>query len=213
MALFRSKYSVSVPSTDLLSYIFGSPYRTEGAWPSSEPLLESATEGHFRGYSIDQIKAIVKRVGCGLNQLGAEGKRVMVYGEPNIHFPLAVLGVIAAGAACNILAPGSVDELRSRLRQLDCDLVLFAPQDLKVVCTAAAQLSIPNERLFIVDETLGGEHTRNPEEAGFRHWSYLLNTPGGDIYEWPTLSPDEAKTTIAVLLYTSGYVNSVCNRT
>lgn len=137
----------------------------------------------------------------------------MVYGEPNIHFPLAVLGVIAAGAACNILAPGSVDELRSRLRQLDCDLVLFAPQDLKVVCTAAAQLSIPNERLFIVDETLGGEHTRNPEEAGFRHWSYLLNTPGGDIYEWPTLSPDEAKTTTAVLLYTSGYVKSVCNRT
>ncbi|GKZ33151.1 hypothetical protein AbraIFM66950_002935 [Aspergillus brasiliensis] len=208
MALIRSRYSANPPPTDLLSYLLDSPYRDEGAWPSSEPLLESVAKSDRSGYSIDQIKDIVKRVGCGLHQLGAVGKRVMVYGDANIHFPLVILGVIAAGATCNVLAPGPVEELVSRLRQLDCDIVLFAPQDRELVCTAAASLSIPSERLYMVDESLGGQNGEGLDDGGPRHWSHLLTTPGGDDYEWPRLSPDEAKTTTALLLYTSGTTGS-----
>ncbi|EAW18096.1 class I adenylate-forming enzyme family protein [Aspergillus fischeri NRRL 181] len=60
----------------------------------------------------------------------------------------------------------------------------------------------------MVDESLGGEHTNASEDGAFRHWGHLLKTPGGDIYEWPRLSPDEARTMTAVLLYTSGTTGS-----
>ncbi|GAA89199.1 AMP-binding enzyme [Aspergillus luchuensis] len=208
MSLVQSRYSVNAPQTDLLSYLFGSLYKNEGAWPSSEPLLESAMECDRSGYTIDLIKNIVKRVGCGLHQLGAQGKRVMVYGDANINFPLAILGVIAAGAVCNVLAPGPLDELYSRLRQLNCDIVLFAPQDRKLVCVAAARLGISSEHLFMVDESFGGVNSDGWDDGAFRHWSHLLNTPGGDDYEWPRLSPAEARATTALLLYTSGTTGS-----
>lgn len=207
MSLVRSRYSVDAPQTDLLSYLFDSPYKDAGSWPPSEPLLESAANCDRLGYSVDQIKNVVKRVGCGLNRLGASGKRVMVYGDANINFPLAILGVIAAGASCNVLAPGPVEELISRLRQLDCDIVFFAPQDRELVCTAAAKLSIPSERLFMVDETIDGENIEGSHDGGPRHWGHLLMMPGGADYEWPRLSPAEARTRTALLLYTSGYVD------
>ncbi|KAI2986877.1 hypothetical protein CBS147344_5120 [Aspergillus niger] len=208
MSLVRSRYSVNAPQTDLLSYLFDSPYKDAGSWPSSEPLLESAANRDRSGYSIDQIKNIVKRVGCGFNQLGASGKRVMVYGDANINFPLAILGVIAAGASCNVLAPGPVEELISRLRQLDCDIVFFAPQDRELVCTAAARLSIPSERLFMVDETIDVENIEGSDDGGPRHWGHLLMMPGGDDYEWPRFSPADARTRTALLLYTSGTTGS-----
>ncbi|KAL4997379.1 AMP-binding enzyme [Aspergillus recurvatus] len=204
MSIIRSKYSVSVPPTDLLSYIFDAPYKDEGAWPSSEPILQLSKES-LNGcvYSVDQIKSLVKRLGNGLHHVGARGKRVMIYGEANIHFAIAVLGILAAGAEVNILASSPVEYLISRLQQLKCDIVLFSPEqaDVEAVLGAAGVLRIPSERLFIVDESLSGNGALRDEA---RHWSYLLDTPGGDLYEWPRLSSDEAKSTTAVLLYTSG---------
>ncbi|KAL4914349.1 AMP-binding enzyme [Aspergillus aurantiobrunneus] len=200
MATIQPRYTVKPPATDLLSYLFSTPYKNEGAWPSSTPLLQPAKAGS-PCYTAHELTTLTKRIGCGLYTLGARGKRVMVYGDANIHFPLAVLGVIASGAACNMLAPGRVEALVSRLRQLECDIVLFAPGDRDVVAAAAAELGIPAERLFVVDESLRGEGFALD---GARHWSFLLDTPGGDAYEWPRLSPDEAKSTTAILLYTSG---------
>ncbi|KAL4973577.1 hypothetical protein BDW66DRAFT_101234 [Aspergillus desertorum] len=204
MSIVKSKYSVTVPPTDLLSYIFGPPYKDEGAWPSSEPILQSSKgSSSGSGYCIDQIESLVKRLGNGLHHLGARGRRVMIYGEANIHFAIAVLGILAAGAEVNILASSPVEYLVSRLRQLKCDIVLFAPgqTDAEAVLGAAAALQLSREKLFIVDESLSGGGTL---EGGVKHWSYLLDTPGGDLYDWPRLSLDEAKNTTAVLLYTSG---------
>ncbi|KAL2872531.1 AMP-binding enzyme [Aspergillus lucknowensis] len=169
------------------------------------PLLQSASEDKAGSpcYTIHQITTLIKRIGCGLYKLNARGKRVMVYGAANIHFPLAVLGVIASGAACNMLAPGPAEDLVSRLRQLECDIVLFAPGDGHVVAAAAAVLWIPGERQFVVDDSLRGDGFASNLD-GARHWRCLLDNPGGDAYEWPTLSPNDAKSTTAILLYTSG---------
>jgi hypothetical protein len=96
-----------------------------------------------------------------------------------------------------------VEYLVNRLRQLECDVILFAPQDLETVHAAAAELGIADERLFIVDEAL-----QDPDATygagGIRHWSYLLDTPDAETYAWPVLSPEEATTTTAFLIYTSG---------
>ncbi|KAJ0422017.1 AMP-binding enzyme [Aspergillus carlsbadensis] len=203
MASIKSKYTVDPPATNLLSNLFDAAYNEHGGWPDSEPLLLSAKHPDFPGYTIDEIKPIVRALGCGLNNLGTHGKRIMVYGTDNVHFSLAILGVLAAGAACNILPTSPVEYLVNRLRQLNCDTILFAPQDLETVRAAAKELGIPDERLFVVDEVL-----QNPEQTccagAVRHWSYLLDTPGRETYEWPRLSSEEAKNTTAFLIYTSG---------
>lgn len=209
MAIIRPRHTVEAPATNLLSYIFDSPYKNEdeGVWPDSEPLLVPAASkqetGRISGYTITQLASLTKRIGNGLHQLETSGKRAMVYGDANIHFPLAVLGVIASGAACNILPPCPVYYLVERLRQLECDTVLFAPGDIDIVCAAAKELGIPTERLFVVDEALTGNGNCGIDRV--RHWSYLLDTPGGDTYKWPNLSPSESKSTTALLLFTSGY--------
>ncbi|KAL4814360.1 hypothetical protein BDW67DRAFT_192196 [Aspergillus spinulosporus] len=188
MSAVRSQFSVTVPATDLLSYIFGLPYKDEGAWPLSGPIILSSKEslgGRACGYSIDQIKILVKCLGNGLHQLGARGKRVMIYGEANIHFVIAMLGILAAGAEVNILATGPAEDLASRLRQLKCDIMLLSPEQAvsEALLDAASVLEIPHERLSIVDESLSGSKT-------------LRGKPG--------LSLDEAKSRTPILLYTSG---------
>ncbi|RDW64399.1 uncharacterized protein DSM5745_09810 [Aspergillus mulundensis] len=187
MSLLKSKYTITAPETNLLSYLFDSPYNDEGVWPASEPIFVPANASlQHPGYAIEEIKSLVRRLGNGLHAIGASGKRVMVYGKPNYNFSIAVLGAIAAGAAVNILAPSPVTYLVSRLRQLECDIVLFSPKqvDIEVVREAAAECGISREKLFVVDEFLGRE-TAGASATGTldrkpRHWGYLLDMPGGD---------------------------------
>ncbi|KAL4931368.1 AMP-binding enzyme [Aspergillus undulatus] len=212
MAVFKSKYTVDAPATNLLTYLFDSPYKDEGAWPAAEPLIcpSSSSPNSDRtgnpGYTVNEIKSLVKCLGNGLSNLGARNKNVIIYGDANIHFQLAVLGVIGAGATLNIRPQGSVEDLVSRLRVLGCDLVFCGPQAIETVSAAAEEVGIPKERLFVVDEFLraadGGGG--NISKTGVSHWSSLLEFPGGDEYQWPSLSPGESKTTTAVLIDTSG---------
>ncbi|KAL3461675.1 acetyl-CoA synthetase-like protein [Aspergillus heterothallicus] len=203
MAMINSKYTVDPPLTNLLSYLFDAPYNVDSGWPETEQLLLSARDLNFPGYTITEIESLVRRLGCGLNHLGCSGKPVMVYGSDNINFCIAVLGVVAAGAACNVLASSPVEYLVARLRQLNCDTVLCAPQDADIVSQAAKELGFSHLRLFVVDESLQADHCAC-QNGGIRHWSYLLDTPGGETYEWPKLSESEAKATTAFLIYTSG---------
>ncbi|KAL4929880.1 uncharacterized protein BDV17DRAFT_51389 [Aspergillus undulatus] len=207
-SIIKSKHTIAAPETNLLSYIFDAPYNDAGAWPATEPILVPANAASdCPGYTIDEIKSLVKRLGNGLHTIGARGKRVMVYGEANIHFPIAVLGAIAAGAAVNILAPSPAEYLVPRLRQLECDIVLLSPNqaDIEAVGEAARELGISAKRLFMIDEKFKKPSTSaGGPETGPRHWGALLDIPGGDEYEWPRLSSTEAKNTTAVLSYTSG---------
>lgn len=107
MSVVRSQYSVTVPATDRLSYIFGPPYKNECAWPSSEPILQLSEESLGGCADIHRPdKSLVKRLGNGLHYLRALGERMMVYDEANIHFVIAVLGILAAGPEVNILDSG-----------------------------------------------------------------------------------------------------------
>ncbi|KAL4942720.1 hypothetical protein BDV06DRAFT_235244 [Aspergillus oleicola] len=205
MTIFKAKYTVDPPATNLLSYLFSSPYKAEGAWPTTEPLLVSTNPTDSR-YTINEIKSFVKRIGHGLAALGVRGKKVIIYGDANIHFPLVVLGVVAAGATVNIRPQGAVQDLASRLRELECDIVLFGPSARETVVEAAGEVGVPGERLFVIDEFLDERHENGNgrSEDRVKNWSALLDEPEGDEYEWPELSPEESKSTTAVLLDTSG---------
>lgn len=58
--------------------------------------------------------------------------------------------------------------------------MLFAPPMFDEVRKATKELNISTDRLFVVDDSRTGESTPD----GIRQWSYLLETPGGDSYQW-----------------------------
>ncbi|KAL4791492.1 hypothetical protein BDV19DRAFT_293832 [Aspergillus venezuelensis] len=205
MAIFESKCTVDAPATNLLTYLFSSPLKKEGSWSAAESLLISSIGQP--SYTIKQIKSIVKRLGHSLYQLGARGRRVIIYGDGNIHFPLVVLGIIAAGGTVNIRPQGEAHDLANRLRELECDIVFFSPGARETVVEAVEERGVSKERLYVVDEILQRQSHQNGEpkfQTGVKHWSALVDTPEGDEYEWPELSPEESKSTTAVLLDTSG---------
>lgn len=130
----------------------------------------------------------------------------MLYGEANIHFPVALLGIMAAGAACAIIPPSSVYHIALYLRQMDAGFILCRPNDVSRACDAARQVGIHAEHVFIVDRSVSDIGSTNEQHV--RHWSWLLNVPGGNEYTWPRLG-EESKEAEAVLLCTSGYVSFV----
>ncbi|KAL4964333.1 uncharacterized protein BDV14DRAFT_175223 [Aspergillus stella-maris] len=204
MAIFKSKHTVDAPATNLLTYLLSSPFKEEGAWPATESLLTSSNGQP--AYTIEQIKTLVKRLGQSLYQLGARGRKVIIYGDGNIHFPLVMLGIIAAGGTVNIRPQGEAQDLANRLRELECDIVFFSPGARETVVEAAREAGVSRERIFVVDEFLQGQYQNGGlnDERKVRHWSALFDTPEGDDYQWPELSPEESKSTTAVLFDTSG---------
>lgn len=200
--MISSDYNFPVPATDCLSYIFGNgPYKDTQAWPSNEPILLSTIEADS-SYTFDEIKTLVKRVGCGLYHMGARGKRVLLCGETNIHSSIALLGVLAAGAACCVLLPSSTDSAVSYTRQITAEFILCFPTYAPRACEVARQVGMPVDHIFAVDEFISEVHPITPP---VRHWSWLLNTPGGDDYSWPCLG-QESNNVDAILMATSGYV-------
>lgn len=141
--MISSDYNFPVPATDCLSYIFDNdPYKNTQTWPSNEPILLSIDEAD-PSYTFDEIKALVKRVGCGLHHMGTRGKRVLLCGETNTHCFIALLGALAAGAACCVLPPLSIDKAVSYARQVDAERILcfhtYAPR----ACEVARQVGMP----------------------------------------------------------------------
>lgn len=205
MADITSGPTIPIPETDYLSYIFEGPYDEKKAWPSTKPILVS-TEASDPSYTIDDIKDFVKRLGCGLHHIGARGRRVMLYGEANIHFPLALLGAMAAGSACAVIPPSSVHHITFYLRQMEAGFILCGLNDVTRARDAARQVGISPGHIFVVDRSVSDVGFTNEQQV--RHWSWLLNVPGGSEYVWPRLRA-ESKEAEAILLCTSGYVTTL----
>lgn len=107
MAVISSDYNFPVPATDCLSYIFDNdPYKNTQTWPSNEPILLSIDEAD-PSYTFDEIKALVKRVGCGLHHMGTRGKRVLLCGETN-QYPLLYRSSGRIGSRCCLLRSSSI---------------------------------------------------------------------------------------------------------
>lgn len=204
MAVISSDYNFPVPETDCLSYIFDAgPYKDTQAWPSNEPILLSTNEADS-SYTFDEIKDLVKRVGCGLHHVGARGKRVILCGETNTHTSIALLGVLAAGAACGVVPPASsISKLARYARQMTAEYILCDLPSTPRVCEVACQVGIPLNHVFAVDEFTSEV---NPITCPVRHWSWLMNAPGWNDYVWPRLGK-ESKDVEAILVTTSGYVS------
>ncbi|KAE8147517.1 AMP-binding enzyme [Aspergillus avenaceus] len=199
MSTVISRFNIPVPSTDLLTYLLDSPWRSSQGWAADEPLIHSAKGPDAPSCTINQLKHLVKCFACGFQQRAPSNARVVIYGTLNAYLPAVLLGAIGTGACCNISPSYPPPETVARLEAVNADFVFFAPQHLKCVRAAAERAGVPVANLYVLDDSVTGE-----EVEGVQHWSALLDLAQGPDFEWKRLSEEEAKATTALLTHTSG---------
>jgi 4-coumarate--CoA ligase len=203
MAVISSRFNISVPSTDILTYIFDSPWNATQGYTDDEPLILSARGIDQPSCTFNKLKHLVKCFACGFKTLASSNPRVVIYGTLNVNFPAVLLGALGAGATCNICPAYPLAELVARLRMINADYVFFQPEHLETVTAAAKVAGVPVENLFVLDDFETCEEQKYPVS----HWSVLLDLVKGPNFQWRRLSEKEAKTTTALLCHTSGYVS------
>ncbi|RDW62536.1 hypothetical protein BP5796_10838 [Coleophoma crateriformis] len=200
LAIVRSKDQIHTPSTDLLSYLFDSPYSEHNQWPSDEPLFLSPPGSKYPSYTFEQIKKLVTCFASGLDRLGSKGKRVAIYGDSNVHFQIVLLGALGAGASVNMCPTCPVQDLAFRIQQLEADFVFFSSDEIDKAYAAAADSNIPKERLFSIDHSTETREAQGNDPS----WSSIFNFKDGLSFQWKRLSDEESKNTTALYVYTSG---------
>jgi acyl-CoA synthetase (AMP-forming)/AMP-acid ligase II len=114
-----------------------------------------------------------------------------------LHYPILVLGIIAAGGVFTGSNPGYTQyELHHHLKTSQAKFVITEPDISKNMIGAASQLHIPKSNIWIFDV----QQTTIP--SGFKSWKELLNFGEKD---WVRFDDEKiCKTTPAARLFSSG---------
>lgn len=224
----RSPYNIDIPSGNILSYLF-----PEGSTPSDKPLWIDSVDPQSKNLSQTQLLHWCKRLGHGLrSRYGLhDGDLVLMLSNNHIYVPVAYLGVTGAGlvfSGCNptYTARGtilryphqptialrrmssinislcSLSEVARQITDSACKLILVEP-DLSALAVEAAQAaSLPIENILLFSDA------PVPPQRGLLDWQTALpDTEEAQLWRWPTLTSKDAATTVAVLNYSSGYVD------
>ncbi|KAI1850864.1 hypothetical protein JX266_003529 [Neoarthrinium moseri] len=194
--VFSSPYpSLDIPQSNVLSYLFP---RGEAVY--DEPLwIDSRNPQH--NLSPKDLLRWVKRLSLGLDRLELErGDVVMIYTPNHIFVPVAYLGIVGAGYVFSGANPAyTVSELVHQIQNTDTKALLVHPNHVKTAVAAAAKADFPRDRIFqfsdIPNEVLGD----------IPDWRTFIGTEAeGESYQWPELRPEESKSTVATINYSSG---------
>lgn len=206
---------VSIPETDLLSYLFPANQA-----PSRKQLWYDAAEPS-QSLSPKQLLVWVKRVASGLERRGLGTGDVVLICTPNsLMVPAAYLGILGASCIFSAVNPTSTAsgkpqsdinsyetsnlkpfvEITHQLRDTGAQLVLAHPEALAKTLAAASAVGLPTTSIFQFSDD--GEC---PVTDGIKDWSELLATIDEvNNYTWKRLSPEESRSTAAAINYSSG---------
>jgi acyl-CoA synthetase (AMP-forming)/AMP-acid ligase II len=128
---------------------------------------------------------------------------VLLFSGNSIYFPLVALGTIAAGGVfTSVLNHSQAKNVAFRLKDTGARYFLASGDFLSIALAAADQIRFPETDIFVFDDSL----KRVEQKPRLRHWSTILNTRHSPfIPREPLDSESEARSTIAVINYTSGY--------
>jgi 4-coumarate--CoA ligase len=191
----QSPFQIDIPQTDVLSYVF-----PQGKEPSDQPTWIDA-EDPTRSLSPRQLLQWVKRLGVGLDRLGIkQNDAVLMYSSNHIFVPVAYFAVAGSGRIFTGCNPAyGVDETVYQIENTGAKVILVEPQFLDLVLKAAEKSNFPLERIYLFDD--------KPVKAqrGVRSWMTILGSESeSENWQWHRMSPEESKTRIAVLNYSSG---------
>lgn len=210
----RSRWSIDVPSTDLCTFIFGTPT----APLSRTPVYHAAESPTTHNLSLHSYRRLVQKLANGLRSAGlAPGQRVLVFSANNVFYPSLYLGIVAAGGIFTGANPGyTTRELAFQLKDSGA-VFLFADRTiLGTAVEAAEQVGLDRGRVFVFDDGLllgdvpgGSGVDRWVSDAGdagnsygVRHWSEVVSASSD--FSWAAFTTEEEAHTTAAINYSSG---------
>ncbi|KIY01138.1 uncharacterized protein Z520_02690 [Fonsecaea multimorphosa CBS 102226] len=183
---------VKLPYTDLLSWMFD-----EVIYDIDRPILIDAANTS-RTISCRQARSMIQRIAAGLKKTGLQhGDCVCIHAFNDIYYPIACLGVVAAGGIYAGTNPSyTVSELEYYTRIANIRYWIVEPALLPNVQRAAARSGIPTANIF------GFGPSTESLPAGIRSWEVLQNC--GEV-DWERFDNERrAATEPVVRLFSSG---------
>ncbi|KAL1304147.1 hypothetical protein AAFC00_000574 [Neodothiora populina] len=191
----KSPFTIDIPGTDILSFVF--PEHQE---PSDKPIWIDAASPH-KSLSPKELLQWVKRLGVGLDNLDiGQNDVVLMHSANHIFVPVAYLGVTGSGRVFSGCNPAyGPDEIAFQITNTGARLILVDPSLLDTVLKAVDQIRFPRSRIFLFsDETC-------QEKRGVPDWhSFIASQDEAEAWQWHRMTPQESKSRIAVLNYSSG---------
>ena len=212
----KSPYHLSIPSTDILTYLFNS------GSPSDEPVWIDAVEPS-KFLTPCTLLQWVKRLAVGLDTLGLKpGDVVLIFSPNHIFVPVAYLGIVGSGRVFSGANPGyGVEgrfserarcehspvaflifvnlELAYQIRDLSPRVLLVHPGLLKTARSAARVAGLPQEYLYVFND----EETVPVD--GVKDWrSFIGSEQEAELYQWTKLGAGSSESTPATVNFSSG---------
>jgi 4-coumarate--CoA ligase len=191
----QSPFKIDIPETDVLSYVF-----PENKEPSDQPIWIDSDDT-TRSLSPRQLLNWVKRLGVGLDRIGVkQNEAVLMYSSNHIFVPVAYFAVAGSGRIFTGCNPAyGIDETVYQIENTCAQTILVEPQFLDLVLKAAAKCNFPHERIYLFDDKL------TEAQQDIQSWLTMLGSESESAnWQWHRMSPEESKTRIAVLNYSSG---------
>ncbi|CAG8669809.1 17336_t:CDS:2 [Dentiscutata erythropus] len=194
--IFESKYpDIKIPQVGIYQYVTSNPNKISD---DKVIYVDGITE---RSYTFGEFKHESKRFAAGLqDKLGFKrGDTLAIFSPDQVDYPIVLLGTIAAGGKVALATPKSdVTGLSYRLTESGASVLIVHPEIFEVAIEASISAKIPTSRVLLFGDK---------EIKGYKPYcSILINDREIEpIY----YTPEEAKSTTAYLLYSSGTTGAV----
>jgi 4-coumarate--CoA ligase len=193
----KSKYpDLTIPASNILDFIFA----PDDPIPQSESIWHDSVNPH-NSLSKSQGLHRIKQLAVALNNLGIKEQEVVMIFTPNhICVPIAYMGIVGSKRIFSGANPiYTVGEIVYQIQNTNAKVLLVHPSLLDTAIAAAKQANLPLNRLFQFNDS------PSPASKGVQDWFSILGSDdAANSYQWPKLSPEEARTTIATINYSSG---------
>ncbi|OJJ50311.1 hypothetical protein ASPZODRAFT_139618 [Penicilliopsis zonata CBS 506.65] len=192
MMIFEPERRVELPTSDVLSYIFGesSSYDPDGP-------LYIDVGNPSRSISRNQARKIVRQLIAGFRAAGLKpGDCVSIHSFNDIYYSMLVLGIVGAGGVFTGTNPSYTQrELVHHLNVAKVKFLVSEPEIIDPLLAAATELQIPQSNIWVFDV-----HEKLPD--GMRSWTELLKVGEEDWVRFDDL--ETARSTTAARLFSSG---------
>jgi acyl-CoA synthetase (AMP-forming)/AMP-acid ligase II len=193
----KSKYpDLEIPASNILDFIF----------PPNDPIPPKNSIWHdsinpSNSLSKSQGLHRIKQLAIALDNLGIKEQEVVMIFTPNhIYVPIAYMGIVGSKRIFSGANPiYTVNEIVYQIENTNAKALLVHPSLLDTAIAAAQNTNLSLNRIFQFNDS------PSPASQGVQDWFSILRSDAAtSSYQWPKLNPDEAKTTIATINYSSG---------
>lgn len=192
----KSKFHLEIPASNILDFVFPpsdivSP--NESIWHDSVDPTNHLTKS--------QGLHRIKQLAIALENLGIKEQEVVMIFTPNhICVPIAYMGIVGSKRVFSGANPiYTVNEVVYQIENTGAKAIFVHPSLLETAILAAEKSGIRRDRLFQFNDS------PSPESKGVKDWFSILGSDAqAKAYQWPQLSPEQAKKTIATINYSSG---------